>query len=125
MINFSEINNYYIVDNHPKYFHENARYFQIIKDKCNVGFYGLIDYTDKVCDVFWLMDTFKGKVFTKDFFKYNFDHLFSLDYKTFYTWSKQPKVIRIFDHCKNFGIERSENPFWDNDKTKTWFIRRA
>lgn len=125
MITFSEIPKSFIKEKYRRYFHERGRYFEVFKNKYSLCFYGLIDYTNKVCEAFWVLDSFKGIVFTKDFLISTFDHLFSLDYNKFYTWSREPKIIRMFNRFKYLGIEVSDPPVWDEDPTKTWFIRRA
>jgi hypothetical protein len=123
---FNEVSPYFINEYYKKYFHPNARYFEIIKNNKIICYYGIIKISKDICEAFWLIGTFNGKVFSKQFFIELFTHLFSIGYSETYTWisNKHNKLIRLFEGFKKFGIEKTECPFWDNDKTKIWFIRR-
>lgn len=124
MITFQEIDKSEIKDKYPTYFHEKARYFNITKNNNNIGYYGIISYSNKVCEAFLMFKSFKGKVLSKGFFVSLFSHLFSLGYKEIYTWTKWDKLIRLFDHFSQFGICKTGCPEWDKDPTKTWYIRK-
>lgn len=124
MITFEEIDRHIIQKKYPNHFHEKARYFQAVKDKRNLCIYGLISYNENIGEAFLIMNSFVGKVFSKDYFISLFNHSFGLDFKEIYTWTKWAKLIRTFEHFKSFGIEKTTCPPWDNDETKTWFMKR-
>ncbi len=124
MMIFEELDKSEILNKYKSSFHEKARYFNVKKHDIYICIYGLINYTDKICECFWIMNSFKGKVFTKDFFIELFKHAFSLGYKEMYTWTEEPKIIKLFNRFGNFGIEKSDKPLWDMDDKKTWFIKR-
>jgi hypothetical protein len=123
---FKETSPYFINEYYKKYFHPNARYFEVVKNNKIICYCGTIEVTKDICEGFWMMSTFDGKVLTKEFFEQLFKHLFSLGYKETYTWisNKHTKLIRVFETFKKFGIEKSDCPYWDDDKTKAWFVRR-
>ena len=81
MMSFEEIDKSEIRQKYPTYFHEKARYFNIVKNNNNIGYYGVISYTNKVCEAFLMFKSFKGKVLSRDFFVY----LFLLYPFTFYS----------------------------------------
>lgn len=124
MITFHEIDKQFIQDKYPKYFHEHGMYFRIIKDKCDLCIYGIIIYSENICESFWIMESFIKNAFTKEFFIALFKHLFGLGFKEIYTWTRCRKIIKTFKHFKAYGIEETTSPSWDGDSTKTWFVKR-
>lgn len=121
---FKELPKSEIYNNHNHCYHDDATYYQISKNGENLCIYGIISRKDKIGEAFWIMDSFIGKVFSKNFFCGLFDHLFSLQYKEIYTWTRCKRLINIFSRFNDVGIEKIECPEWDNDQTKTWFIKR-
>lgn len=122
---FEEVNSEEIKESYPKYFHPNARYFQVMKDNDFLCYYGIIDHKDLKCEAFWILSSFNGRVITRNLINSLMNHILSLGFKEIYTWSAWERVIRIFSHLKKIGIEKSDCPFWDKDPTKSWFVRRA
>jgi hypothetical protein len=125
MITFHEISVTEIKDKYPSYFHKQARYFNILKSNNNIGYYGVISYNDKICEAFLMFKSFKGKVLSRDFFIFLFEHLSSLGYKEVYTWTKWDRLIKLFSHFEKFGVCKTACPAWDTDPTKTWYIKRT
>jgi hypothetical protein len=124
-MNFEEVNPQEIKESYPKYFHENARYFQVMKNDDFLCYYGIINYEDQKCETFWILSSFNGHVITRGMILSLMNHILSLGFKEIYTWSAWERVIRIFDRLKKFKIEKTGAPFWDKDPSKTWFVRRA
>lgn len=124
MITFQEIEKMEIYTLHNNHYHEDARYFNVLKTNKFLCIYGLVSRTEEVCEAFWILDSFSKKTLSKTFFHYLFNHLFSLGFKEFYTWTRCNKLINIFGHFSNFGIEEVHAPMWDRDETKTWFMKR-
>jgi hypothetical protein len=124
MMIFKEIHKFEIYNNHNHCYHDDASYYQISKFNNPLCIYGIITRKDKIGEAFWIMDSFKDKVFCKNFFYDLFNHIFSLHYKDVYTWTRCKRLINIFGHFKDLGIEKVGCPEWDNDHTKTWFIKR-
>jgi len=124
MITFEEIEKMEIYTNHNNHYHDDARYFNVVKNNKFLCIYGLISREQDVGEAFWILDTFSKRVLSKTFFYYLFNHLFSLGYKEIYTWTRCKKLINIFVYFSNFGIEEVSPPKWDSDETKTWFMRR-
>lgn len=121
---FEEINKSEIYNKHNHCFHEDATYFNIMKGDQLLCIYGIIPHTDDMAEAFWITESFHNKVFCKRFFHSLFNHLFSLGYKEIYTWTRCKKLIEVFGHFRNMGIQKSDCPKWDNDETKVWFMKR-
>jgi len=130
-IHFTEIDAHRIREAWPSYFHERARYFQIVKDGKVLCGYGIITRASDVGEAFLMMKSFQGKVLSKGFFMALFAHAGSLGYGELWTWTKWDRLIKLFRHFKTegrlpkFGIEKTGCPPWDNNPTKTWFIKRV
>jgi hypothetical protein len=132
---FVEVSPIYVREAWSSYFHEQARYFRIMKDGKPLCFYGIITRDPvegrslgKGClpgEAFLMMRTFNGKVLGKGFFISLFAHAFSLGYTELHTWTKWDRLIKLFGRFKKFGIEKTGCPPWDMDSTKTWFIKRG
>lgn len=123
-MNFQEIDKSEIYHNHNSCYHDDAIYYQISKNDKQLCIYGVITRNNNIGEAFWIMNSFSNKVFCKNFFYGLFNHLFSLQYKEIFTWTRCKRLINIFSHFKDLGIEKTECPEWDNDQTKTWFIKR-
>ena len=124
MMIFKEINKSEIYTNHNNCYHEDADYFDISKNDKSLCIYGIISRDDGAGEAFWIMDSFNDRVFCKNFFHSLFKHAFSLKYTKVYTWTRCERLINVFGKFNNFGIEKTDCPKWDNDQTKTWFMRR-
>lgn len=124
MITFEEIEKMEIYSHHNNHYHDDARYFSMMKDNNFLCICGIISRNKEIAEAFWILDSFSKKTLSKTFFHYLFNHLFSLGYKEIYTWTRCKKLINIFGHFSNFGIEEVHPPKWDNDDTKTWFMKR-
>lgn len=122
-ITFQPIDKHEIYSSHNNCYHDDARYFNVIKDEHTLCIYGVISHDNQIGEAFWITNSFSDKVFSKKFFHCLFNHLFSLQYKEIYTWTRCPRLINVFSHFNNFGIEKVSCPAWDNDPTKTWFMR--
>jgi hypothetical protein len=140
-INFIEVNKDEIRKIYPSYFHEQARYFKVMRNGQALCFYGIIDQTDDqarldACEAFLMMGTFQGRVLSKGFFLSLFRHLFSLGYKEIWTWTKWDRLINLLARFEKLGIQQAEYPPWDTEakigplpnvgprQAKTWFIKR-
>lgn len=124
MMIFKEIAKSEIYNKLNQYYHDDAVYYQISKKDIPLCIYGIIKRHDKIGEAFWIMDSFNGKVFSKNFFLCLFNHIFSLKYNEMYTWTRCKRLINIFSHFQEMGIEKVNCPQWDNDETKTWFVKR-
>jgi hypothetical protein len=120
---FKEIDKSEIYTNHNNCYHDDADYYEIIKNDKPLCIYGVISRSDNIGEAFWIMDSFNDKVFCKNFFYSLFKHASSLKYKEIYTWTRCNRLINIFGKFNTFGIEKVASPKWDNDQTKTWFMR--
>jgi hypothetical protein len=123
MFTFHEVDKSEIKDKYSSYFHKDGRYFKAVKNNNTMCFYGVIGYTENECEAFLMINTFKEKVLSKEFFICFFKHLDSIGFKKIYTWTVWEKWRRIF---RRFGIEQTNPPIWenDNDAKKTWFMKR-
>ncbi len=121
---FKEIDKSEIYTNHNSCYHDDAKYYTISKNGKQLCIYGVIAREDGVGEAFWIMDSFNDRVFCKTFFIALFNHLFSLQYKKVYTWTRCKRLINIFGKFNSFGIEKIDFPLWDVDQTKTWFMKR-
>lgn len=121
MITFEEIDKSDVKEKYSKYFHNDARYFKALKNNNTICFYGVIEYSNNECEAFLALDSFKGKVLTKDFFISLFKHIESIGFNKLYTWTDWMGMRRILE---KFGCVQSKSPYWDDDKTKTWFVKR-
>lgn len=86
-------------------------------------FYGVVGYTNNECEAFLALDSFKGKVLTKEFFINLFEHLETLQYKSIYTWT----VRNVWRNVLNaFGWENTSPPYWhpDCDPSIMWLVKR-
>lgn len=124
MMHFEEIDKSEIYEKYNNCYHEKAIYYNIKKGEQLLCIYGVIPRTNEIAEAFWITNSFHDKVFCKRFFHSLFKHLFSLGYKEIYTWTRCKKLVEVFGHFKNFGIIKSEVPYWDNDSTKVWFVKR-
>ena len=109
---FEEIGKAEVSKNYPAYFHEDARYFKVINNHKTLCLYGVISRTGKTGEAFLMLQSFQGKVLSRDFFIALFNHTFSLGYKEIYTWTKWDRLIKLFGHFKKFGIEETNCPPW-------------
>lgn len=121
---FQQVDKSEIYLNHNASYHDDAIYYKISKNDKFLCIYGIISREDKTGEAFWVMDSFNGKVFSKDFFKELFKHLFSLQYKEIYTWTRCRRLVNIFGRFNDLGIEEAKCPHWDSDPTKIWFMKR-
>lgn len=124
MIEFKEISKDEIYNTNNDYYCDTARYFQITKPNKPLCIYGIIEHSQEIVEAFWVHNSFSRDVVSKTFFERLFSHVFSLGYKVVFTWSRCPKLINIFQKYNDFGIENIPCPSWDNDQTKTWFMKR-
>lgn len=124
MITFEEINKSEIYSSHNTHYDDNARYFKINKDDELLCIYGVLTRDNNIVEAFWILDSFNGRVLSKKFFNHFFKHCFSLGYKEMYTWTRCERLTSVFRHFEKFGIEKIYYPSWDNDETKTWFMKR-
>ena len=125
MILFEEVDQSVIVNHYPSYVHGKARYFKIVKNNKTLCFYGVIAHTQETGEAFLMMETFNGKVLSKDFFVSLFAHAFSLGYKELHTWTKWDRLIKLFRRFEGLGITKTDSPFWDEDSLKIWFMKRV
>ncbi len=109
---FEEINKSEIKDKYIKWYVEDTRYFNIIKDEVILCIYGVTRYTDSICEAFWIKESFHNKVFTKGFFVGLFNHLFGLGYRKVYTCTGWDKLRKVFNHFKYLGIEETDSPIF-------------
>jgi len=124
MIEFAEVPKAQIYTTHNSHYHDDARYFKINRSNKPLCIYGVISHGEGAAEAFWVLDSFNKNVLSQTFFEKLFTHLFSLGFKEIYTWTRCKKLINIFGHYKNFGIEKIDFPTWDKDETKTWFMKR-
>ncbi len=125
MMTFAEIAKSEIYTRHNNHYHDEARYFEIHDADKPLCIYGVISHGEGIAEAFWILDSFNENVLNKRFFKELFGHLFSMDFKEIYTWTRCKKIINVFNHYKNIGIEEIDFPKWDNDVSKTWFRKRV
>ena len=121
---FEEIDKSEIYTTHNNHYRDDARYFRISKPNKILCIYGVLSHGDGIAEAFWILDSFNDNVLSKKFFTSLFNHLFSLGFKEIYTWTRCAKLTNVFRHFNNFGIDEITFPTWDNDETKTWFIKR-
>lgn len=124
MITFTEIPSEQIYTTHNEHYFDQARYFQICDGDKSLCIYGVVAHSKITGEAFWVLDSFNKDVLSKKFFKDLFEHLFSLGFKVIYTWTRCKKLTNVFSHYKNLGIEKIGTPSWDNDESKTWFMKR-
>lgn len=124
MINFTEISKEEIYNTYNEYYNDNSRYFSISKPNKPLCIYGIVEHSKDIVEAFWVHTSFNRDVVSKTFFNALFSHVFSLGHKVVFTWSRCPKLINIFGKYADFGIEKVSCPAWDNDETKTWFMKR-
>jgi hypothetical protein len=124
MIKFTEIPKSEIYTTYNTHYRDDARYFQIYKENKPLCIYGVLSRGEGVGEAFWVLNSFNKNVLTKKFFENLFNHLFSLDFKEIYTWTRCKKLTNVFCHYNKFGIEKIDFPYWDKDETKTWFLKR-
>lgn len=113
-----------IYENYNQHYYENAIYYNIKKGDKVLCKYGIIPYDHGFAEAFWILDSFDKNVLSKNFFSSIFNHSFSLGYKVICTWTRCNKLISVFEHYKRIGIEAMPSPFWDDDPTKFWFMKR-
>jgi hypothetical protein len=123
-IHFVAVSALQIREHYPSYSHEKGRYFKAIKDGKTLCLYGIISRNETTGEAFLMMQTFQGKVLSKEFFMALFDHAFSLGYKEVWTWTKWDRLIKLFARFEGLGITKTDSPFWDETPFKTWFIKR-
>ena len=128
-IQFIDMNPDDIRENYPDSFHEQARYFKVLKNGNPLCCYGIISHPDQLGEAFLIMKTFQGKVLSKGFFLSLFEHAFSLGYREVYTWTSWDRLIRLFRHFEKLGIEPTGCPPWDTGSIatltlKTWFMKK-
>lgn len=121
---FEQIDKSEIYENHNQNYYENAIYYNIKKGDKVLCKYGIIPYAHGFAEAFWILDSFDKNVLSKNFFSCLFGHTFSLGYKVICTWTRCNKLISVFEHYKRIGIEAMPSPFWDDDPTKFWFMKR-
>jgi hypothetical protein len=121
---FKEIDKSEIYTNHNNSYRDDATYYSIFKDDKYLCTYGILSRSENIGEAFWIVNSFNGKVFCKSFFYYLFKHASSLKYKEIYTWTRCERLINVFGKFGGFGIERVAPPEWDNDPSKTWFMKR-
>lgn len=124
MITFSKISKEQIYNTYNNHYCDDAIYYQIIKNDVPLCIYGILDRKNGIAEAFWILKSFNKKVLSKSFFLHLFKHAFSLKYKLLYTWTRCPRLIKVFDHFDKFGIEKINPPLWDDDQTKTWYLKR-
>jgi hypothetical protein len=124
MIVFNEIDKSEVYTNYNSHYHDDATYYQISKNDVPLCIYGVLERGNGIAEAFWILNSFNKKVLSKSFFLHLFKHAFSLEYKSLYTWTRCPRLIKVFDHFDKFGIEKIDSPFWDDDQTKTWYLKR-
>jgi len=124
MMIFEEINKFEIFLSHNAHYFDNARYFKIFKDNNYLCIYGVLSRDENVGEAFWILDSFEDNVLSKKFFNHLFKHCFSLGYKELYTWTRCERLRSVFRRFEKFGIEKIDFPSWDNDESKTWFMKR-
>lgn len=124
MFKFTELPKSEIYTTYNTHYHDDARYFKIDKEDKPLCIYGVLSRGDGIAEAFWVLNSFNKNVLTKTFFENLFNHLFSLDFKEIYTWTRCKKLTNVFGHYNNFGIEKIGCPAWDRDETKTWFMKR-
>lgn len=124
MITFEEIDKLEIYSSHNNHYDDNARYFKIFKDDQLLCIYGVLSRDENIGEAFWILDSFEGNVLSKNFFNYLFKHCFSLGCKQIYTWTRCERLRSVFRRFEKLGIEKIDFPSWDNDESKTWFMKR-
>lgn len=125
MITFEEIDKNDIYHTYNNHYFDDARYFNVIKNDKLLCIYGIRDRNYDILEAFWILPSFNKNILNKRLFNSLFNHCFSLGYKYIFTWSRCEKLINVFSHFSKFGIEKlSSPPPWDDDTTKTWFMKR-
>lgn len=124
MITFEPMDRSEIYSSHNNHYDDNARYFKIFKDGQLLCIYGVLSRDENIGEAFWILDSFEGNVLSKKFFNYLFKHCFSLGYKQMYTWTRCDRLRSVFKRFEKFGIKKIDYPTWDNDESKTWFMKR-
>ena len=123
-ITFEEMDKLEIYSSYNNFYDDNARYFKIIKDNKILCIYGVWSRDENIGEAFWIIKSFEGNVLSMKFFNHLFKHCFSLGYKELYTWTRCKRHISVFRRFEKFGIEKIHFPCWDNDESKTWFMKR-
>jgi hypothetical protein len=103
-------------------FHQDACYFDIIKDGCKSGIYGIINRNSNRAEVFiYIFKEYRYKIIGKNIIKEMMYCPFNYGFKEVWTWTLLKSWVKLLKHFEHEGVKESNSPDWDSDEKKIWF----
>lgn len=102
---FDQIDSTYVNKFFPKFFHEDGVFFEIISNCMPIGFYGVRNVTDKICEISLYLSKDGGRKATKSVALKCLDFPFLLKFDKIIIRTELHKMHRFLCKMTKYGVK--------------------